>query len=378
MTAERRHVRIIDTTLRDGEQAPGVAFDRSTKQTIAGLLVEAGVDELEVGTPAMGAGAREDIRALVELDLNCRLTSWCRALESDIDLAAQCGTTGVNISFPVSPRLINAMGKTRQWVLRQLQALVPACLGMFEMVCVGAQDAFRTEPGFLAEFVGQAAQSGVHRVRLADTVGRARPLQVADLVRNLRGAAGQTGLEFHGHNDLGMATANTITAVEAGVQAVSVTVNGIGERAGNAPIEQVVMAVALMKDRSTSVDVRALLPICRLVAGAIRRPIPDNQPITGTAAFCHESGIHCAGILKDPETYQPFLPELAGREKAQFVVGGHSGSGVLRHLMAEAGVGLSPEQTQDLLGAVRKEARRRQRPLTRDDLLQFYRGTLKG
>ena len=377
MTANRRHVWFIDTTLRDGEQAPGISFDRGTKIVIARDLAKAGVDELEVGIPAMGGSALEDIHALVALDLDCRLTSWCRALETDIALAAGSGTAGVHISFPVSAKLMRALDKTWDWVLAQLEALVPAAREKFAMVSVGAQDAFRADPRFLEEFVGRAARSGVHRVRLADTVGTARPLQVVDLVRNLSHAAGRTKLEFHGHNDLGMATANSVTAIEAGIHAVSMTVNGVGERAGNAPLEQVAMAVALMEDRATSVDARALIPICHLVSRAIRRPIPEDQPITGQAVFRHESGIHCAGILKDPETYQPFVPEMIGREKAQLVVGRHSGAGVLQHLMAEAGVDLTPEQTRKLLSAVREEALQRQGFLSRDDLVQFYRDTLR-
>jgi homocitrate synthase NifV len=369
-----RQVWMIDTTLRDGEQAPGVAFDRPAKRAIARLLAAAGVDELEVGVPAMGAGPQGDIRALVQLNLGCRLTCWCRALESDLALAARCGTEGVHISFPVSPLLMGAMAKSPDWVLRQLEALAPAALAAFRHVSVGAQDAFRAPPAFLEDFVAAASRCGIHRVRLADTVGRARPFQVADLVRKLIGPAGPAWLEFHGHNDLGMATANTIAAVEAGIQAVSVTVNGLGERAGNAPLEQVAVAIELLEERSTAVAIRNLLPICRKVAQASRRPIPVDQPITGDAVFRHESGIHCAGILYDPATYQPFDPQMLGRDKAQFVAGRHSGRRILKHLLAEAGIVLSSEETQHLLTHVRAAALKNQAALTPDEVCRLYRG----
>lgn len=195
-------------------------------------------------------------------------------------------------------------------------------------------------------------------------------------MRNLIPSAGRTALEFHGHNDLGMATANTIAAIEAGIQAVSVTVNGIGERAGNAPLEQVAVAVATLDHRNSTIDLRRLLPISQLVSRTTNRPIPVDQPITGEAVFRHESGIHCAGILRDPASYQPFSPEMLGRAKAQLMAGRHSGAVVLQHLLAEAGVVLPREETGELLRAVREEALRTQSALSSRDLIRLYRRTV--
>lgn len=365
-------VRIIDTTLRDGEQAPGVAFSIEEKIALVRLLAGAGVDELEVGTPAMGPSACREIHGLAALNPACLLTSWCRALKADVDLAVGCGTGGVHISFPVSPILLQAMNKSQDWVLSRLTELVPPALRQFEMVSVGAQDAFRADPNFLNTFVRTAAACGAHRVRIADTVGLAGPSQVDRMVRQLTHQAGSTHLEFHGHNDLGMATANTVAAIEAGIPAISVTVNGIGERAGNAPLEQVVVALRTIGNRSSAVDTRRLMKICRFVSRISNRPIPVDRPITGAAVFSHESGIHAAGMLKNQNTYQPFSPDILGRKGAQLVVGRHSGSTVIKHVMQNAGVTLDAEKTARLLAAVRAESLRKKALLSSGELVQLY------
>ena len=365
-------VHIVDTTLRDGEQAPGVAFSFEEKVSIVRLLVGAGVDELEVGIPAMGHAVCDEIRKLVALEPNCLLTSWCRALEKDIDLAAACGTGGVHISFPVSSILLRAMGKTRDWVLSRLAVLVPSALRRFQVVSVGAQDAFRAEPEFLNEFVRSASECGVHRVRIADTVGLARPSQVVAMVRNLVCRVGQMRLEFHGHNDLGMATANSVTAAEAGADALSVTVNGLGERAGNASLEEVAMAVNRLPGHRCAIQVKKLQALCRFVAKASNRPIPIAKPITGVAIFSHESGIHCAGLLKDPATYEPFCPEDIGRNRSEFVIGTHSGSAAIRHLFKGQGISLPPADAVKLRNRIYAVARQKKAALTRAEVVDLY------
>jgi homocitrate synthase NifV len=267
------------------------------------------------------------------------------------------------------------MRKTPEWVLGQLDALVPSAIGSFTMVSVGAQDAFRAEPEFLDAFVRRASICGAHRVRIADTVGVARPSQVAGMVRHLKPLADPSTLEFHAHNDLGMATANTVSALEAGIHAVSVTINGLGERAGNAPLEQVVVAARELEDRSVAVDTRRLMAICRLVARITHRPIAADRPITGEMAFRHESGIHGAAVLNDPRSYQPFDPAILGRRGGRLVVGRHSGSHVIQHVMGKTGVRLTKEESGRLLEAVRAESKRRKSDLSVADLARLHRLT---
>lgn len=355
---DQRSIWLVDTTLRDGEQAPGVCFDSATKMEIARALDCAGIDELEAGTPAMGEEVQEDIRRIAALGLHCRLSVWCRAHPDDLAAAARCNVEGVHFSLPVSAIHFGALGKGPSWVLSRAESLITAARAHFDRVTVGAQDATRADEDFLLQFASCAKTAGAHRLRIADTVGISRPATVDRLMRAIKKAVPGLDLEFHGHNDLGMATANALTALEAGAQAVSVTVNGLGERAGNTALEQMVMALHCHPILNCSLDSRALVSLCHLVASAAGRPIAPSQPVAGDHVFTHESGIHCHAMLKDTRAYEPFDPRQAGHRDRRFLLGTHSGSTAIRHLLRQAGIHISAKQAQSLrpLLAGRREA----------------------
>ncbi|WP_138464816.1 homocitrate synthase [Poseidonocella sp. HB161398] len=366
-----RPAMICDTTLRDGEQTAGVAFTLEEKLAIALALDEAHVTEIELGVAAMGPEEVAEIRAIAQELRHAEPVVWCRLRMADLDAAQYTGVRRLHFAVPTSERqLVGKLKADRNWALRETAALVYTATTRGFAVSVGAEDASRADLEFLVELARVAKAAGAIRFRLADTLGLMSPFTAHALVAKLAPQI-DLPLEFHAHNDFGMATANTLAAYQAGADHLSVTVNGLGERAGNAALEEVSAALDA-EGIPTGVDLRRLMALSLLVAHASGRPLPANKPIVGEYVFSHEAGIHVDAILKNRNTYQdPRVDPARFGRSHRLTVGKHSGMSGLQAALAANHLPSDTETVRRVLPLLRGWANAAKREAQPEDLVSL-------
>lgn len=357
-----------DTTLRDGEQMPGATLEPDEKLRIAKALEAAGVHSLDAGFPASSEADVVAIRKMVGVIKGPVLTALCRTLNSDIDAAESALSEnpmrkrGVSLFCGTSPlHREHKLNKSKAEVLRIITDSIQYAGNAFRIIAFSPEDASRTEIDFLCECYREAIDAGATTIGFPDTVGILTPEKTADFIKAIQDNVPNLDralLAVHFHNDLGLAVANTLSAISEGANVVQCTVNGIGERAGNASLEEVVMALALhpdQYDRSFRIDTTKLAPLCQLVAELTGVAMSRMKPIGGANIFATEAGIHQDGLLKNPDTYLPFRPETVGADGITLVLGRHSGRRAVAHRLKEIGLEVSDDQVAAISGAIKRQ-----------------------
>ncbi len=358
---------IFDTTLRDGEQSPGATMNLREKVRLARQLEKLGVDIIEAGFPAASQGDFEAVQNIARAVKNCQVAGLARAVKSDIQTAWEAVKVAENprIHTFIATSDIHMeykLRKSREQVLEMTKEAVSFASSLCSTVEFSAEDASRSDWDFLVQVVDVAIKAGAKVINIPDTVGYAQPQEFARLIKYLLENVPDSDkaiFSVHCHNDLGLAVANTLAAIEAGARQAEVTLSGIGERAGNAALEEVIMALCVRKDYynlHTNIITEHIFPSCRLLSMIIGQPIPPYKPIVGANAFAHESGIHQDGVLKHRQTYEIMTPASIGKTSSDLVIGKHSGRHALKQKLEELGYNLEEEQINQVFAAVKRLA----------------------
>jgi len=352
-----KKVRIFDTTLRDGEQAPGIDLTVDQKIRVAKRLAELGVDVIEAGFPASSDGEFEATKKILsEIGDQVEVTGLSRSVKQDIDRTIDTGLSSIHIFIATSDiHLKYKLKMTREEVLNRIYESVRYAKDHGLIVEYSPEDATRSDEEFLLKAVKTAIDAGADRINIPDTVGVMHPFKFYDLISKIVKVTGDKIVSVHCHNDFGLATANSIAGVMAGARQVHVTVNGIGERAGNASLEEVVMSLKKLLGYDVGVRTYLLYEVSRYVAELTGVPVPYFKAIVGENAFGHEAGIHVHGVIENPMTYEPISPEEVGNFR-RIALGKHSGIHGLKRLLEEQGIFLDDTQLREVLKEIKSLA----------------------
>jgi len=347
-----KKIKILDTTLRDGEQTPGVSLTTENKLLIAKKIDSLGVDIIEAGSAITSEGERTSIRKIAKEGLNAEICSYCRIRKEDIDAALACDVDSIHLVVPVSDLHIQAKLKKDRETVRQMAVEMTEYAKSHGLIVeLSGEDASRADLDYLKSVFNAGIDAGADRLCFCDTVGILLPENTFEIFNDL--SLLRAPISIHCHNDFGMATANTISALRAGAKEAHVTINGIGERAGNTSLEEVVMALYSLYKYTTRIDKKGLYTTSRLVSRLSGIPVAPNKAIVGGNAFTHEAGIHVHGLLANTATYEPITPELVGRER-KIVLGKHAGKSSIALALRELGLSANEKQLDDIVNRIKE------------------------
>ncbi|MFH1773513.1 MAG: homocitrate synthase family protein [Methanobacteriota archaeon] len=367
--------KINDTTLRDGEQTPGVVFSLEEKIQIARLLDEIGVQQIEAGTPAMSEEETRAVGAIVKEKLNASIMGWSRAVQSDVDAVLKTEADAIAISIATSDiHLRYKLNMTREQVLEKATSMVEYAKSHGLYVSLNSEDATRTDFAFLKEFALKGKEAGADRLRICDTLGVLIPASSKYLTRRIIQET-RIPVEIHTHDDYSLAVANALAAFEAGAEWASTTVNGLGERAGNSSLEGVIMGLLKLYNLQLPFKISKICEISHYVEKASGISVPPNRSIVGAHMFTHESGIHVDGVLKYPHTYESFLPDEIGTSR-KIVIGKHSGKHAVWDKLKELGINASKEQLIKIVDVVKRSSQERKSAITDEELREIANGVI--
>lgn len=368
-------VTVYDSTLRDGEQMPGVTFSKEQKVAIAGKLAETGVKQIEAGFPAVSEGEFESVKAVVDEGLDAEILALSRIRKEDIDAAADCGIDMILLFIASSDIHMKFKNKCEpEELLEKTRKAVEYAKDRGFKVSFSTEDSTRTSLSFLKQIYSVADGAGAERLGITDTVGCITPDALGYLVKEIK-ATTRKDVSVHLHNDFGLALANALTGIENGADAVTTTVNGIGERAGNLALDEFVMACTMFYDAELGIDTTKLKELSDMVADLSGVGIPENKPWVGGNVFSHESGIHVAAVLNCPATYECVSPRIVG-QKRHLILGKHSGTTIIKRRLGENNIELSQEQICNIVRDVKRLGERKGRVSDREfwGIVEKHRG----
>ncbi|MBY4602891.1 MULTISPECIES: LeuA family protein [Bacillus] len=346
---------VEDSTLREGEQTPGVAFSEYQKREILDGLVRANIQFAEIGIPVMGSVEFQAIQSIAKDNNFPTLIGWNRGLKTDIDKTFEAGLNSLHIGLPSSDiHIRDKFKKDYNWVIETAVELVDYAKSQgAKFISVSAEDMGRANLDFLKKYAKSLEEAGASRMRLSDTVGCLTPAKTKNIVQSLKQEVNHLDFQLHMHNDMNLAIANVMAGIEAGATQVHATINGLGDRAGITALHQIATVLKVLTNYETDINMSEIYKLSKMIEEFTGLSIAHNEPVIGELVFAHESGIHVDGMLKAKNSFESFSPEIVGREHT-FIIGKHTGSRAIQHVLQEQGLDISREKAQELLPIIRE------------------------